>query len=219
MRATRAVVGAVALFAALAIGGAWPRAQVTGGLPVRVDQEPMHREVFSNGVVAVLDVRFPPGYTSLFHTHSNDNVSVRIETGPTRTDMADGSSTSQTAPVGRLVFNSATPPYTHRLANLGGSTVRIVDVEILATAPTPVASQIDDLIGHEVVVENARVRLSRVVVPPGGRVLPHTHARGRLQVVVRGADPGSFVWVTAGAASPVFDVGPGGGEYAEVEIK
>jgi hypothetical protein len=84
---------------------------------VPVEREPQHHPVFSNAVLAVLEVRFPPGYVSLFHTHSNDNVSVRLETGPTRTDTLDSAGVEQTAPVGRVVFNSASPPYTHRVAN------------------------------------------------------------------------------------------------------
>ena len=172
---------------AVAVAG---QAQVPVIVPV--EQEPQHHPVFRNDVLAVIDVLFPPGYTSLFHRHSNDNVSVRIATAPTRTDTLTETGTPQTALVGRLVFNPATPPYVHRVANIGDTTIHIVDIEVLATRPTRRASAPDELAGHEVVVENARVRLSRVVLPPGATFPEHRHPRGWLEVVVRGSQPGNY---------------------------
>jgi quercetin dioxygenase-like cupin family protein len=187
---------------------------------VPVEREPHHRPVFANAVLAVLDVRFPPGVTSQFHTHSNDNISVRIDTGPTRIDMFQGASTEQNAAVGRVVFNSATPPYTHRVANLGQTPVRIIDVEILATRPTPTAFATDDLDGHEVIVDNARVRISRVVLQPTEHLTNHTHPRGWLTVMVRGwPGPGEFTWHEAGSLARPIEAGPSGTERVEIEVK
>jgi quercetin dioxygenase-like cupin family protein len=186
---------------------------------VPVNQEPQHRPVFANDVVAVLDVRFPPGYTTLFHTHANDNVSVRIETGPLRIDTLAATGAPQTAAVGRVVFNSATPPYTHRITNLGDTAVRIVDIEVLAKAPTRVADRRDDLAGHEIVADNARVRLSRIVVPAGQSLAAHGHPRGWLTVVVRGAEPGSFQWHEAGASTPALTAGASALEIVEIDVK
>lgn len=187
---------------------------------VPVEREPQHREVFRNAVLAVLDVRFPPGYTSLFHTHSNDNISVRIETGPTRIDTLDAQGTEQTALVGRVVFNSATPPYTHRVANLGRTLVRILDIEILASKPTPTALVADELAGHEVLVDNARVRISRIVLDTNQHLPNHTHPRGWLTASVRGfPGPGEFFWQEAGSQARPIEGGPAGTERVEIEVK
>ena len=186
---------------------------------VPVEQEPQHRPVFRNATVAVLDVLFPPGYVSLFHRHSNDNVSVRLETGPARIDTLETTGTVQTAAVGRLVFNSATPPYTHRVVNVGDAAMRILDIEILATAPTPVASAVDDIVRHEVVVENSRVRLMRVVSAAGQSHLAHLHSRGRVEVIVRGPGAGQFKWRAPGEPSSAIAAGPDTIEVAEIEIK
>jgi hypothetical protein len=168
--------------------------------PVPVEQEPAHRPVFRNASVAVLDVRFPPGYTSLFHTHASDNVSVRIETSLTRVDQVDTPGVPNTPPVGRVAFNSATPPYTHRVVNLGTTPIFTFDVELLA--PSPVAlrpATSDDMAGHEVVIDNARVRASRIRLGSGAApVGPHTHRRGWLEVRVTGARAGTYVWHDAG---------------------
>jgi quercetin dioxygenase-like cupin family protein len=187
---------------------------------VPVEREPHHRPVFANAVLAVLDVRFPPGVASQFHTHSNDNVSVRIETGPTRIDMFEGASTEQNALVGRVVFNSATPPYTHRVANLGQTLVRIIDVEILAKAPTPTANAPDDLAGHEVIVDNPRVRISRIALEASQHLTNHTHPRGWLTVMVRGwPGPGEFTWHDAGSQARPIEAGASGTERVEIEVK
>jgi hypothetical protein len=187
---------------------------------VPVEREPQHREVFRNAVLAVLDVRFPPGYTSLFHTHSNDNISVRIETGPTRIDTLDGQGTEQTALVGRVVFNLATPPYTHRVANVGKTLVRILDVEILAKQPTAVAMVPDEMKGHEVLVDNPRVRISRIVLDTNEHLANHTHPRGWLTASVRGyPGPGEFFWQEAGSQARPVEGGPLGTERVEIEVK
>ncbi len=203
------------------------QAPAAGPTIVPVEREPQHRPAFENDVIAVLDVRFQPGYTSLFHTHSNDNVSVRVETGPTRTDTLEAAGTTQTAAVGRLVFNSASPPYTHRVANVGEALIHILDIEILAKTPTRTAIVSDELAGHEVVVENARVRLSRITLAPGTSLPAHTHPRGRLEVHLRGnvpgafiwRPPGSFAWREPGSFTAAATAGPAGGEWVEIEVK
>jgi quercetin dioxygenase-like cupin family protein len=204
---------------ALAVTGGAVPARQTAANPVPVEQEPQHHPVFKNDVLAVLDVRLPPGYVSLFHTHSNDNVSVRIETALTRTDTPTETGTPQTAVVGRVVFNSAHPPYTHRIANLGVTTIRIVDIEVLAAGPTRVVSTFDELAGHDIALENDRVRLSRITLDPGTTVPGHSHPRGWLEVTVRGPEPGSFRWRKAGEIAPALTGGAAGAEYVEIAVK
>jgi hypothetical protein len=211
---------ACVLAVAAALGGAQPiGAQQPPPVIVPVEREPQHRPVFQNDILAVLDVRFPPGYVSLFHTHSNDNVSVRIETGPTRIDTLTTTGDVQTAVLGRVVFNSATPPYTHRVANVGQTLVRILDIEILAKGPTQSAAALDDLAGHDVVVDNPRVRISRVVLAPGANLASHSHPQAWLEAVVRGPVPGSFEWRAPGTTVPRVEALPTGREFVEILVK
>jgi len=187
---------------------------------VPVEREPQHRLVYENAALAVLDVQFPPGYVSLFHTHSNDNISVRINTGPTRIDTLEATGTEQTALVGRVVFNSASPAYTHRVANTGTTLIRILDIEILAKQPTPTTQAPDDMAGHEVIVDNPRVRISRIVLEPGDYLTDHTHPRGWLTAVVRGwPGPGEFTWQVGGSQARPIEAGPAGTERVEIEVK
>lgn len=210
----------VVVLLATSICAALAATRVQSPVVVPVEKEPQHHPVFQNAALAVLDVQFPPGYVSLFHTHSHDNISVRIATGPTRIDTLEAQGTPQTADVGRVVFNSATPPYTHRVANLGETLIRILDVEILAAKPMPVAMAQDDLAWHEVLVDNPRVRVSRIVLERNQHLTTHTHTRGWLTVMVRGwPGAGEFTWHEAGTDARPIEGGPTGTERVEIEVK
>ena len=166
---------------------------------VPVENEPQHHLAFENALIKVLSVAFPPGYVSLFHQHSLHNVSVRIVTGATRTDLLDAEGTLQVAPVGRVLFNSASPPYTHRVANLSTTTIRIVDVELLGAKSSPDERAPDNLAGHAIVIENEHVRATRIQLSAGASLAAHTHPRGWLEIVVTGRDPGHFSWHNGGS--------------------
>src|SRR5215813_11105456 len=49
-----------------------------GSEPVPVEQEPHHKVVYQNQYVRMLDVQVGPGESTLFHTHSHDNIAVRL---------------------------------------------------------------------------------------------------------------------------------------------
>jgi hypothetical protein len=197
-------------------GQGTPAPGSSAAAPVPVEREPVHRPVFQNASVGVLEVKFPPGYVSLWHTHATDNVTVRIETGLTRVDRPGQDGTPETAAIGRVVFNDASTPYTHRVNNLGTSTVFTYDVEILASSPVALAAgAADDLAGHEIVIDNGRVRATRIRVAAGAAERAHTHRRGWLEVGVRGARAGRYRWHAAG--DPVRLAGPA--EVVEIEPK
>ena len=100
--------------------------------PVPVEREPHHHVVLWNQYVRVLDVLFPPGDPALFHTHSNDNVSVELS-GDTTKSQALGGEWSKPGEVvpGRVAFHKAKgQPYTHRVGSAGTQAFHVIDVEI-----------------------------------------------------------------------------------------
>ena len=100
--------------------------------PVPVEQEPHHHVVFQNQYVRVLDVLFPPGDPSLFHTHSNDNVSVALSGDKTKAQPWGGewSAPAEVVP-GQVGFRKAAgQPYTHRVGSAGTQPFHVIDVEI-----------------------------------------------------------------------------------------
>ncbi len=100
--------------------------------PVPVDKEPHHHFVFQNQYVRVLDVLFPAGEASLFHTHSNDNVGIPISGDKTQSQPAGGEwSEVQDVKPGAAGFRRARgQAYTHRVRSAGKLPFHVVDVEV-----------------------------------------------------------------------------------------
>lgn len=100
--------------------------------PVPVDKEPHHHFAFQNQYVRVLDVLFPAGESSLFHTHSNDNVGIPISGDKTQSQRAGGEwSEVQDVTPGAAGFRKARgQAYTHRVRSAGKLPFHVIDVEI-----------------------------------------------------------------------------------------
>lgn len=100
--------------------------------PVPVDKEPHHHFVFQNQYVRVLDVLFPAGEASLFHTHSNDNVGIPISGDKTQSQPAGGEwSEVQDVKPGAAGFRKARgQAYTHRVRSAGKLPFHVIDVEV-----------------------------------------------------------------------------------------
>jgi hypothetical protein len=173
---------------------------------VPVEQEPQHHLVFTNEFVRVIDARFPPGYKSLSHTHTQDNVAVTIATG--RNDAAS------LARVGRAGFSAG--GYSHVVTNAGPIEMRFIAVELLR-ADSSAARPFADEPMHKLETQNDRVRIYRVRLMPGESLTPHTHSAGWLGVTVTGGrGPGTFEWHPAESADPLRG-GDSGLEIVELE--
>jgi len=183
---------------------------------VPVEQEPHHRTVLQNAWLRVLDVRFDVGVTSGFHRHSLNNVAVRLVGGTTRADTIDGEGQPRVVATGSVVYYSASPPYVHRVANVGTGAVRIVDVELSGARAAATSGAADETAKHVVEIENEHVRVSRVRLGPGESLAAHTHPRGWLEVVVTGQEPGRVAWHAA-AGKVAVAAQPTGVELVEVE--
>src|SRR5262249_33278564 len=113
-------------------GGAHSKAQGTEGDPVPVEQEPHHKLVFENQYIKVLRVAVKPGETTLFHTHSLDNVAVVLSNASMRNQFAGKDWVEAPAKEGAVRLSPGTSkPYTHRISNVGSSTFHVFDIEVL----------------------------------------------------------------------------------------
>src|SRR5215813_10741372 len=101
-------------------------AGVSPATAVPVQDEPMHRTVYTSQRMRVLDVVIPPHATTLYHTHINDVVGVTITPAPGRNED-DGSPPSNEPPdqPGNVWFEPPTTPYTHRGTNLGETPIHL----------------------------------------------------------------------------------------------
>ena len=129
MSALTRFVSAIAVLAPTAPGLA---AQV----PVPVHQEPRHRLVWEDGSVRVLDVRIPPGDTTLYHIHDAAILYVPIAVSPTDAQALGGRwsgvgprDTSRFSP-GTVATDTqyAARPLTHRVANVGPGLFRLIAI-------------------------------------------------------------------------------------------
>jgi quercetin dioxygenase-like cupin family protein len=108
------------------------KAQGTETDPVAVEQEPHHHIVFENQYVRVLDVVVNPGDTTLFHTHSLDNLAVQLSDAMIKRQYPGQPWVDAPAKEGSVGFNAGTQkPYTHRITNAGTSVFHVLDIEIL----------------------------------------------------------------------------------------
>jgi quercetin dioxygenase-like cupin family protein len=100
--------------------------------PVPVQKEPHHHFVIQNQYIRVLDVLFPAGEASLFHTHSNDNVGIPISGDKTQSQPYGGAwSEVQDVKPGSAGFRKARgQAYTHRVRSAGKLPFHVIDVEI-----------------------------------------------------------------------------------------
>ena len=157
------MVGRAALLAAL-LGAAAPLLAQT---IVPVEQEPVHKTVFENDLVRVIDAALPVGHATLYHTHARDNVPVAVAGGRVATLRIGGGPVESAVKVGDVSF--AEGGYTHVVRNVGTTRLHFIDVELRTSAPATSAARAVPVssAGHALALANARVWLHRVVVAPG----------------------------------------------------
>ncbi len=190
-----------ALVAALlpVAGAAWAADQI-----VPIEQEPQHQLKFQNRHVRFSDVLLPSGYMGIYHTHIYDGVFVNIETTATRAqDLGADPQDRPPRNVGDVYFmDYGTKPKVHRVANIGGSTYRVTDTEILHNCGGFVPVKDSD--GQSLILENDRVRVTRLKIGPGETIALHPPC-GMLVAVTSGKlkfrAPGGEELVTLSRAS------------------
>jgi hypothetical protein len=100
--------------------------------PIPARLEPHHRVVFENQYVRILEVEIPPGDSTLFHTHSNDNLAVRLSAALSETQIQGEDWRASPVAMGSVSFTEGSKkPYTHRVKNVGTVVYHVIDVEFL----------------------------------------------------------------------------------------
>lgn len=155
--------------------------------PVPIEQEPRHKLVFENDIIRIFDTRIPAGDVSQFHIHSFDSAFVCINGGETQSEEL-GKPITPRPPfkVGDVWYRPhSTVPLTHRVSNLGKTDFRVLDVELrqpLQESDTGMAKLPKEFVA---VLENDRVRISRLTLIPGAKTPEHALTRPALYVIVQ----------------------------------
>jgi hypothetical protein len=140
---------------------------------VPIDEEPRHMLKFQNTHVRFFDVQLPPGYEALWHTHLHDGVFVNIEAAATAAQDLGGPVVPREPrmPGETYFINYTKKPKAHRVTNTDSTTYRVTDTEIHQACggfiPQP------DTPGQTLILENDRVRVTRLMLGPGERTALH----------------------------------------------
>jgi quercetin dioxygenase-like cupin family protein len=105
---------------------------------IQVSREPRHHIVLENEWVRVLDVRIPPGDTTLMHKHSTPSVFVVLRQTKTGSEaLIEPGRSSNSADPGIWFEGFYDKPRVHRVWNEDTAEFHVMDIELLhGSAPT-----------------------------------------------------------------------------------
>ncbi|HTE46237.1 MAG TPA: hypothetical protein VK636_13380 [Gemmatimonadaceae bacterium] len=196
---------------------------------VTLDHEAKHHPVFANEWVRVLDVVVPSGDSTLYHVHPNDYVFVTFGDVALKAQAQGAEKTDLVLANGEVRITMA--PITHRVLNPSSNPFHNLTIELLKSsgvALAPVAAGV-------MVLDNARVRVERIVLEPGQSTARHEHRGPGLDVgIAAGAvdvtnangktehvtyAPASYHWNAAARTHTLTNTGRGRVEIVEIEWK
>lgn len=207
----RVIAPRLALVLGVTLAGATLVAQQQGSAPsdlpsIPVEQEPRHHVIFANDFVRIIDATLPPFYVSERHSHAADNVAVIVQAAASQGQSRIG------------LASFAKGGYSHVITNPATTAMRFLDVELKTGDRSPDMADPSELPGHELVMSNARVRVSRVTLEKGVDLPDHQHANGYVSIVVRGKDGvGAWKWHPSGEAAATLSPGNQTLEVVEIE--
>jgi hypothetical protein len=107
--------------------------QVNAQDPVAVSKEPLHKNVFENQYLRVLDVRIAPGDTTLFHKHETPSVFISLHPVKTGSQVIIEEGAATVLSLDRKITFEGfyKSPRIHRVWNEDTSEFHVMDIEIL----------------------------------------------------------------------------------------
>lgn len=155
---------------------------------VPVEQEPRHRLALEDQYIRLFDVRIPPGDTTLYHSHQRDSIYIPISgiANLVNQELGKAAKPLSIKPGDVAFAEHSKASFTHRVSNLGTEEFHVIDIELIAALKGSSASG-ELPVGHQPVLENPRVRISRIVLEPGQFVVgDSTSAPHGVTVVLAG---------------------------------
>ena len=204
--------------------------------PVPIEKEPRHKLVFENDLVRIFDTRIPVNDVSQFHTHSFDSAFVCIDGAETQSEeLGKPIQTRPPFKPGDTWYRPhSTAPLTHRVSNLGKTDFRVLDVELrqpLVQSDVAITKLPKEFV---LLLDNDRVRVSRLALSPGAKTPEHTLTRPALFVIVQASkavfnfprerrltdyDPGDYFFAPGKLERFIGNFGDKVLEVVQIEIK
>ena len=111
---------------------------------IAVSKEPLHKKVFENNYLRVLDVHIAPGDTTLFHKHETPSVFISLHPVKTGSQVIieDGAATVLSLDR-RITFEGFyKSPRIHRGWNADTSVFHVMDIEVLTKGDKDIGAPI-----------------------------------------------------------------------------
>jgi quercetin dioxygenase-like cupin family protein len=204
MKLFASVLALAVLLPGLVAGGSHPQRAPRPAVPVR--EEPMHHLVLENDDVRAYDVVVPVGQATLFHVHALDYVYVVLGDATLKSEIQGQAPADLAVKRGDVRFTPG--PVTHRVVNVGATPFHNVTVELLrprSVPPSPLPA-LSAGTPEAIVLENERVRVTRVILHAGEAMPPHS-VPGRTLVIPSG--PGAVRIETAGGNTRIVELESG----------
>jgi len=158
------------LFTSLALAGGHSSYEPV----VAIDAEPRHHLVLTTSSLRVFDVSFPPAATSLWHLHDKDSVLVCLAGANVPSEEPGKELIRRPAiATGDIYYKPyGKQPFVHRIHNIDGHDFRILDIEVLTQLQRPGKALARPEQAWSVVLENARVRVMKIIIAAGAATSP-----------------------------------------------
>lgn len=100
---------------------------------ILVHEEPLHRPVFQNDQIRILNVLLPPGDTTQYHIHHTPSVFIYFTSTTTGSQLQGSTPSTSTSAVGSIIYENLAAPNLriHRVWNMDKATLHVMDVELL----------------------------------------------------------------------------------------
>jgi quercetin dioxygenase-like cupin family protein len=148
---------------------------------VELEHESKHHEVFKNDFVEVFNVIVPAGDSTLYHNHRDDYVFVTFGGANLKSQKLGAEKADLIIADGEVRYTKA--PITHRVLNPSKETFHNLSIDLLKANGKALGMPA----GGDVVLDNAKVRVSRIVLEPGKSSVPHQHVGPELDIAVHPA--------------------------------
>ena len=134
---------------------------------VLVRYEPRHKVALVNRWIRLLDVRIPPGDTSLFHIHEIPSYFIPLSTSVIGVEIKGQSPQESKFSIGANWYNAfENGPLIHRVWNIDTNVLHVIDLELLTTRNFSTVAQFE-LPNSKLDFENERLRVYKLELKPG----------------------------------------------------
>jgi hypothetical protein len=157
--------------------------------PVPVTEEPMHKTVFANDAIRIIDVRIHPGETTKYHVHEIPSVVVYLSKSTNRSQSpGDPNFLDRSISPGESRYAPYdVKPLTHRVTNTGAADFHVFDIELLHKKPVAASAAAALPSGAKLEWEEKLARMSTLKVGPKDHVAVAADDCSHLLIGIKGA--------------------------------